>query len=690
VLVEGLSEAEHAVWDAFPTGDAVDLRGAVDSVVRAEVLAALLLGGRAGEPGRVPAVRLSGASVIGSLDLSFAEVQYAMLLMDCAFAQQIVLYGARTRQVNLSGSRFPGMYASDAQIGGLLWLARCSIDGPLKLTGTQVDGSLSLCDALVTGDPAIAADSLTVRRDFACTDATVVGEFLVRSARIAGTAVFDRSRIDRPDGIAFNGNGLIVERGLFGGEGFTCSGETRLEDARIGRVVAMTGARLHNSGGIALNADGLRVDGSLLLNDGFMARGEVTMQAAVIGGTLLLHGADLVNPSGRALNAHLITIETSLRASRGFTAAGEIYLDAAYVKGSINLDGAQLMNPGRRALRASRIEVTGGLFCGNGFSSQGDIRLADARIGSRVVFSHASLSNPGGSVLAAPGIGVGGTMEFGGGFVADGDITMSSAKIADDLSFEDAGQVNGSIDCKHIRAARLTLTSRVPLGGTLDLRHAQIGVLHDDPANWPALTLMDGCTYESLETPLSAQTRLAWLASADRYQPQPYEQLAAVYKTLGQDADARTVLLAKQRCRRLTLPLWNRIWGLAQDWTVGYGYRPLRAGLWLAGLFIIGTIAFSLKHPSPLIHNSAQSCAIYPGPAPSHYQLRAGDCVQSSRLAAVARSSAHRIRLDSSKHHCCRRHPRAIPPIEATTKIKLAKSCPINCRLPRRSKNQGP
>ena len=598
--VEGLSEAERAVWDAFPGGDAVDLKDAGDSVVRAEVLAALLLGERAGEPGRVPAVRISGAAVTGSLNLSFAEIPYAMLLTDCTFAEELVLYGARTRHVNLSGSRFPGLYASDAQVGGLLWLENCRIERPLKLTGTQIDGSLSLCGAVVQGDPAVWANSLTVNRDFACSDMTINGEFRIRGARVAGTTVFDRSRFERPGGIAFNGDGLIAERGLFCREGFTCAGEARLEDARIGRTLTMTGARLENSGGVALNADRARVDGSFLLNEGFSAHGEVRMQAASIAGTLVLHGAELANPSGRALNAHLITVETSMRASRGFIAHGEIYLDAAHVRGSINLDGAHLRNPGHTALRASRIEVTGGLFCSHGFSSQGDIRLVDARIGARLAFSHASLSNPSGTALSAQGITVGGTMDLSDGFTARGEIRMSSAKVADILSFQDAGQINGYVDCRHIRAATLLLTSQAPIGGTLDLRHAQIGVLDDDPANGPALMMLDGCTYESLETPLSAQDRLDWLATAGRYQPQPYEQLAVTYRALGQDADARTVLLAKQRRRRLTLPWWNRMWGLAQDWTVGYGYRPLRAGLWLAALFIIGTVAFTLQHPPPL------------------------------------------------------------------------------------------
>ena len=45
----------------------------------------------------------------------------------------------------------------------------------------------------------------------------------------------------------------------------------------------------------------------------------------------------------------------------------------------------------------------------------------------------------------------------------------------------------------------------------------------------------------------------------------------------GEDADAREVLLAKQRRRRETLPLAAKLWGYLQDWTVAYGYRPGRA-----------------------------------------------------------------------------------------------------------------
>ena len=72
-----------------------------------------------------------------------------------------------------------------------------------------------------------------------------------------------------------------------------------------------------------------------------------------------------------------------------------------------------------------------------------------------------------------------------------------------------------------------------------------------------------------------------------------YEQLATLYRQIGREADARTVLLAKQRRRRqLSAP--GAAWSLLQDVLIGYGYRPGRAALWLLVLTAVGTIAFSL------------------------------------------------------------------------------------------------
>ncbi len=90
------------------------------------------------------------------------------------------------------------------------------------------------------------------------------------------------------------------------------------------------------------------------------------------------------------------------------------------------------------------------------------------------------------------------------------------------------------------------------------------------------------------------------LEKGDSYLPFIYEQLTASYRRIGDDDAARTVQLAKQRRHRRTLPWYGRLWGHVQDMTVGYGFRPLRAGGWLLSLLAVGSVAFGLHHPPPL------------------------------------------------------------------------------------------
>ncbi|MCF3131737.1 hypothetical protein [Streptomyces olivochromogenes] len=92
---------------------------------------------------------------------------------------------------------------------------------------------------------------------------------------------------------------------------------------------------------------------------------------------------------------------------------------------------------------------------------------------------------------------------------------------------------------------------------------------------------------------------MAWICREPGYAAQPYEQLAAWYRQIGHDDDARRVLLAKQRHRRRTLGWPARTWGHRLDATVGYGYRPWLAGLWLVALALMGTVVFSAHSPKP-------------------------------------------------------------------------------------------
>ncbi|WP_433138955.1 hypothetical protein ACQPZ8_38015 [Actinomadura nitritigenes] len=599
--IEDLSDAERALWDAFPNAGKVDLTGTGEAV-RGEVVSALLLGARPADAGQVPAVRLTGARITGVLDLSFAEVRYAVLMRDCVFDEPPALYATRIRQFSLTGSRLPGLFASDSQVDGLLWLRNCRLDGPLQLVGTRIDGTLSLRAARLAD---VEAYALTVARNIDAADAEVTGEVMLQGAHVGGTCVLDGARLSNPGAVALDAEGIELPSGLHA-RGLTADGEVRLPDARIGRRLVLTGARLSNPGGTALDADRARIDGAAVLDGGFRAEGKVGMRSAAIGGTLLLSGAELDAPGGTALNARLITVGSSLRAANGFRTRGRVCLDSATVQGTADFAGAHLSDPGGEALGLCRAEVTGGL-AGEGLRTEGEIRLIDSVFGASVELDGAQLSNPGGRSLIGYGLTISGVLNCRAGFTATGRMSLAGARVGE-LGFDDAtisGYDDLALGLRRVRADMLWFSRCTLTEGTIDLRHARIEILRDDPARWPARPQLDGFVYQAIDKPGPLAARLAWLDAADGYHPQPYEQLAAVFQGMGRDAEARTVRLAKQRRRRRTLPPLARAWGVAQDWTVGYGYRPLRAGILLAALLAVGTVLFAAHHPVPLKKDEA-------------------------------------------------------------------------------------
>lgn len=170
-----------------------------------------------------------------------------------------------------------------------------------------------------------------------------------------------------------------------------------------------------------------------------------------------------------------------------------------------------------------------------------------------------------------------------------GSILLEGAHLSDSAGWP--------LTCKRLKAHELVLLTPEPIEG-VDLRHAHIDLLRDDHNTWPVRLRLDGFTYG---VPEPSEQRQGWLArDKDEYRPQPYEQLAAWYRQLGNDSEARNVLLARQQRRRESLPLIPKAWGYLQDFTVGYGYKPWYSVLWLIALLAIGTLAFILQHPPPL------------------------------------------------------------------------------------------
>jgi hypothetical protein len=234
------------------------------------------------------------------------------------------------------------------------------------------------------------------------------------------------------------------------------------------------------------------------------------------------------------------------------------------------------------------------------------IRLDRAHVIGPVRLRGAAIGDDSGEAVAATGLIVDGDMECDAGFTARGQVKLHGARIAGQLTFQNAvlDGTGTALYLTRLQADELRLLTARPIRGAIRLAQARVAVLNDTAADWPAEIWLNGFTYDVIRHRtgrVNVAERIDWVSRGPfGYQPQPYEQLANFYRRAGYDDDVRRVLLAKQRHRRTTLSAPSRAVGRLLDVTVGYGYRPWLAGIWLALLLAVGTTVYALHHPHPL------------------------------------------------------------------------------------------
>ncbi len=322
------------------------------------------------------------------------------------------------------------------------------------------------------------------------------------------------------------------------------------------------------------------IDGDLHLGQCTIPGG-VRLTDAHIGTDLLLSRLTVgPNRNGRSLDADGLAVGQDLDAEF-LDSTGEISLRSARIGGRFSMRGSSLRQgpDGRYALNAARITVEHELQLSSGYSNgrydggtppdglltqpfecEGAVRLDDGRFGNALVVNKAR-------------------------FTLTGDQQVSLRRVQ-------------TPELRFVLGAR-------PEGG-ISLAGARVGRLTDSAGSWPAEGRIDlrGFSYDALisDGDFPLPDRIAWIHRATReYSPEPYEKLAQALRDGGEDTYAREVLLARQRKRRETLSTVGKVWGYLQDATVGYGYRPGRAALWMAALWALSALYFSVHgQPAPV------------------------------------------------------------------------------------------
>ncbi|OSC64264.1 oxidoreductase [Streptomyces sp. BF-3] len=388
--------------------------------------------------------------------------------------------------------------------------------------------------------------------------------------------------------------------------GVRITGKLDLAGGRVSPYVELTGCRFEQEVvlpechfttlrlvGCALprlEAARLQTEGDLHLPRCRVDRG-IRLTDAQIGTDLLINQLS-VGPDrhGRAIVGDGMTVAQDLQAEMIET-LGELSLRGTKVGGSLSLRGSRLRAAeDRRALNAPQLTVERTLYMTEAWVS---------------VDTGNQGTTPPYGVVYAPTPARGTRSQ---NFESRGGVRLDDGRFGDAVDLHKARFTmtrQEELSLRRIVTPELRFNAERPEEGRVVLNGAKVVTLIDLSTSWPGPggLAMGGFVYENLvpygHFPLSR--RLEWVqAATPEYVPEPYERLATVMRSCGEDADAREVLLAKQRRRRETLPPAAKAWGYLQDWTVAYGYRPGRAAVWMAVLWAAGTAAFA-QHTPPSI-----------------------------------------------------------------------------------------
>ncbi|WP_199429104.1 oxidoreductase [Qaidamihabitans albus] len=530
-------------------------------------------------------------------------------------------------------------------------------DAAVNFTDAVIEGSVVLTRTRVVHPrgKAIQADRLVITGALLAYRLEASGEVRLPGLRTGGNINFSGATLDNPDGFALNGNGLhaggslLCEVDSFGQAAqrrrFTANGMLFLPSMKVDGDIIFRGAELvvDQTGEIvvdawktgdwyvdprpAIIADRLHVGGNVELSDQLDVTGTVRMVNARLGGSLRLAGARIHVLRGktppyhdRALHLDGSEISGDIDGADLWT-EGQIRFADATVRGNVLISNATFFHPERDVVSARRTKVSGDLKL-IGSEVSGTLRLQGVEVGGSIELYGTDFRQPRVTESSSWSVDLRSAkverslllssfqhrvFRAQGGVTLDGAVASRRIDLTG-AELQSMPRHGIALDTGDAAAEEFMLTPARPPQGRVVLRGARCGTLDDTPALWQASggVELEGFRYDALETPIplrdddAVARRIAMLRSAmGGYRPGPYDQLATMLRTSGNEEHADTVLLKKQQYRYESLSSGYRmlgsgvrLWSWLQRWMVGYGYRPVRALGWLAMLLVAGSIWF--------------------------------------------------------------------------------------------------
>ena len=277
-------------------------------------------------------IRLIGARIDGSLDLTGAEVEStsaAGLALDLGEA---VIDGSLFLIPDTSGRR-------------------PLIHGRIDMGGARITGQLLIRSATLKARRAVPAESAYTRSRAAGTSLSaprlavsaettlegacqVFGGIDLSMSQLSSLSIGPGCSLHAPGRTALNLANAELGSAFTIGDNVPVKGTVRLSGAHVHGNVCLRGASLSAPEGRHLvAAQGVRIDGEVELQGLAAADGDLGFRAAMIGSVVDASGAHLRNPGGYTLNLHQANVRGSVRLTDSFESHGEVVLNRATIEG---------------------------------------------------------------------------------------------------------------------------------------------------------------------------------------------------------------------------------------------------------------------------------------------------------------------------------------------------------------------
>jgi hypothetical protein len=288
---------------------------------------------------------------------------------------------------------------------GEMRLVGAQIIGSLDLTGAWIESdglALDLGDASVNGNvflvtsPAGRQPRIKGRIDMS--SMRVDGEFLIRNAALAKSATNEGTHHSK---VRFHGKALTASRLTVGAE-ISIEGQTTIiggvdfSSSELGGLSIERGCQITAPGEIAIDLTNAEVRSDVQVSEGVHIRGTLLMVGARLRGRLHLDGVVLSDPAGRSLiKADGASVDGNVDIQRVRASGGQLKFWRSQLGGGLDATGAVVDNPAGATVRLHQANVRGSVRLVNGFTSHGCVLLNRSTSEGRLDLAGASFDCPG-------------------------------------------------------------------------------------------------------------------------------------------------------------------------------------------------------------------------------------------------------------------------------------------------------